>query len=418
MDIRLSPAPLSGCISAIPSKSFAHRLLICAALADRATRLSLPSSSQDIDATCRCLTALGAQFTQSGPDEVTVQPIRTVPPAPQLDCGESGSTLRFLLPVAAALSPSVRFTGQGRLPQRPIGPLLDAMQAGGVTVSQPTLPLTTQGQLHNGAFSLPGNISSQYLTGLMLALPLLSGDSTLSVTTPLESSAYLAITQHVLAQFGVQIEQRPNGWVIPGCQTFTSSGLLPVEGDWSNAAFFLAAGALGGPITVTGLDPDSPQGDRAILELLRQFGAHIRVDGSSVTAAAAPLYGIHADVREIPDALPILAVLAAFAQGESRFTGAARLRLKESDRLSTVAAMLRGLGGQVEELPDGLIVRGAGLVGGTVDGANDHRIVMAAAIAACRCSHPVTVSGAQAVQKSYPAFFRALASLGGIPHGI
>lgn len=415
MEVGIAPAPLHGTIRAIPSKSDAHRLLICAALADGPTRLTMPGTSADIEATMDCLQALGAGITRKG-DAVTVSPIRSVPKNPLLDCRESGSTLRFLLPVAAALSSRARFTGRGRLPDRPIGELKSAMEAHGVTFSSGRLPFSLSGRLSGGAYTLPGNVSSQYITGLLLAMPKLEGGGTLALTSWLESAAYVDITLHALRRFGVTVDPRGGTYTVPGGQVFHSPGWLEVDGDWSNAAFFLAAGALASPVTVSGLNPDSPQGDREFLDLLRRFGAAVSVGETAVTAAPAPLHGCKIDVSGIPDALPVLSVIAACAEGETRFTNAARLRLKESDRLASTAAMLRALGGHAEELPDGLTVRGTALTGGTVDGCNDHRIVMAAAIAAVRCGGPVRITGAEAVRKSYPAFFEDITKLGGCVH--
>lgn len=416
MNVTITPAPLTGTLPAVPSKSDAHRALICAALADRPTTLWLPRTSADIEATCGCLRSLGADITRRD-DHVTVRPISSVPEHPVLDCGESGSTFRFLLPVAAAIcSSSVRFTGRGRLPERPIGPLKAAMESHGVAFSGETLPFELSGRLTGGAYSLPGNVSSQYITGLLLAFPKLALDSTLTLTTALESAAYVDITLHALSRFGVQVWAAGGVYRMPGAQTFRSPGKISVDGDWSNAAFFLAAGALGRSLTLTGLDLHSPQGDKAVLALLRTFGARVMVSGCDVTLSPGPLTGGAVDVSEIPDLLPVLAVTAACGSGQTRFTNARRLRLKESDRLASTSAMLRSLGGSVQELPNGLIVQGGGLTGGTVDGCNDHRIVMAAAIAAICCTVPVTITGAEAVSKSYPAFFEDYTKLGGVVH--
>ncbi|MCI2056297.1 MAG: 3-phosphoshikimate 1-carboxyvinyltransferase [Oscillibacter sp.] len=416
MDIRITPGTLSGELRAIPSKSDAHRKLILAALGDCPTVLHLPKFSADIQATADCLAALGAKIDRRG-QLVAVSPIQSVPENPLLDCGESGSTLRFLLPVAAALCGSARFTGRGRLPDRPIGELKSAMESHGVTFSAPKLPFTVSGKMTGGAFSLPGNVSSQYITGLLLALPLLGEDSVLTLTTPLQSAAYVDITLRALEQFQIQVDAQDGCYRIPGRQCCSSPGILNVEGDWSNAAFFLTAGALGAAVTLTDLDGTSPQGDKAIVNALRTFGADVQEADSAVTVSPAPLTGCTVDISGIPDALPILSVLAACAAGTTRFINAGRLRLKESDRLKTTAAMLTALGGNVEERPDELLIHGGTpLVGGTVDGANDHRIVMAAAIAAVRCAGSVTILGAEAVNKSYPSFFDDYCALGGIAH--
>ncbi len=442
MDVRIEPvAYLDGPVAAIPSKSDVHRKLICAALADRPTELLVSTTpnarlSADIHATMACLTALGATFqvdpASPPPDaqdalvvlpgtSIFVTPIRQVPENPLLDCGESGSTFRFLLPVATALCDHVRFTGSGRLPERPIGDLTHAMTTHGVSFSADKLPFETHGKLTGGAFTLPGNVSSQYITGLLLALPNLPGDSTLTLTTKLESAAYVDITLAALNQFGVSVNPTDTGWSVPGRQTFHTGERCLADGDWSNAAFFLTAGILGKDrnhnVAVLDTRNDSPQGDRAIVPLLRKFRAKIYADDGFLLPFASKLYPADIDVSEVPDLLPILAVAAAFAKGKSHFTNAARLRLKESDRLKTTAAMLNTLGGKVVEQPAGLIVHGGRpLTGGTVDGANDHRIVMAAAIAATYCKGPTTILGAEAVNKSYPDFFEVYQKLGGVVH--
>jgi len=417
MQVTLSPSVLSGTAAAIPSKSDAHRLAICAALADRPTVLELPSSSADIDATLRCLEALGAGVVSAG-GAVTISPAFPAQGVPLLDCGESGSTFRFLLPVAAALRDRVRFVGQGRLPDRPIGDLMDSLAAHGVSFSAHRLPFETSGRLRGGAFFLPGDVSSQYITGLLLALPLAERDSVLSLISPLQSRAYVDMTLSALQRFGIQVSVGEAEYRIPGGQAFRSPRHLWVDGDWSNAAVFLAAGAIGAAVSVSGLDLDSPQGDRAVIDILARFGAAISVSDKTVTVAPGALQGCIVDVSGVPDLLPVLAVVAACAEGETRFTGAARLRLKESDRLAAVSVLLRGLGGDVRELPDGLIVRGTPLSGGTVDSFHDHRMVMSAALAVLRCTQPVTILDAGAIEKSYPAFFRDYTALGGIVHGI
>lgn len=417
MKVTITPATLRGSVPAIPSKSDVHRKLIGAALANRTTSLSLPRSSADMDATMECLRALGAKIDRTD-DTVMITPINSVPENPVLDCGESGSTFRFLLPVASALSEKVTFQGHGRLPQRPIGELMEVMQERGVTFSAKQLPFTTKGRLQAGDYRIPGNISSQYITGLLLALPLLDGDSTITLSTPLTSAAYVEITRAVLDTFGVTVQETPTGYRISGKQAFRSQGTLSVSGDWSNAAFFLTAGALSDPITVSGLDEADPQGDKEIVPFLRQFGANVSVEGDAVTVQTGKLTGTTIDIGETPDLLPILAVLATQAEGETCFTNAARLRLKESDRLKTTTQMLKALGGDVEELPDGLLVRRCTLTGGETSSYQDHRIAMAAAVAAIVCDAPVTITDAEAVDKSYPQFYEDYEMLGGNIHVI
>jgi len=411
MIAKISPSMLEGEISAIASKSDAHRVLICAALSSSPCELILGTSSEDIEATARCMRALGATIEKSE-NGLKVTPGK-IPEEVFLDCGESGSTLRFLLPVAAALCDRAGFTGQGRLPERPIGELMQAMEQNEVSFSAPKLPLETRGRLKSGVYTLPGNISSQYITGLLLALPILKGDSEIVLTTSLESAAYVDITLHALRRFGIEITKTQTGYFVRGGQKYKSPEKVRIDGDWSNAAFFLVAGAIGKPVTVTGLDMTSPQGDKKICEILRLFGADVRVSDDEITVFSAPLTAQTVDMTEIPDMLPALAVLAANAEGESVFTGAQRLRIKESDRLKTICEMINSLGGECRETEDGIAVTGRKLSGGKVHGSGDHRIVMAAAAAATVCVSEVVIDGAQAVKKSYPTFFEDFARLGG-----
>lgn len=389
MTARVWPGALTGSVPAIVSKSAAHRALMLAALSDAPTQLSPEAHSEDIDATLQCLSALGASV-EITPDGFLVNP-RTRVPGGEADCRESGSTLRFLIPLSAALGAKTRFSGSGRLPERPLGPLVEALIAHGCAFDAGKLPFILSGELSGGLFQLPGDVSSQFITGLMMALPLVGGGR-IKLTSPLESAGYVRMTVSAMARFGVPVQEKPDGWEVPRA-TYRSPGMLKIEGDWSNAAFFLAAGA-----DVTGLDEVSAQPDRAIRAMLTAFDASDRT----------------LDVRDTPDLLPILASVAAVTPGETRFTGAARLRIKESDRLKTMAAGIRAIGGEAEEQPDGLIVRCVKPpAGGAVDAAGDHRIAMAFSIAATRCLGPVTIRGAEAVRKSYPAFFEDFVRLGG-----
>lgn len=425
MKATIQPRQLSGTISAIASKSDVHRLLLCAALADGPTKLILKgttSLSEDILTTADCIKALGAEVTYDE-DCFTVVPSTKPVQTPQFNCHESGSTLRFLLPVAAAKAEQSTFTGTGRLPDRPIHELADAMKANGVSFSHDRLPFTLTGKLQPGTYSLPGNVSSQYITGLLFALPLLDGDSKIVLTSELQSASYIDITTHAQQRFGIRSVRTDYGWFVPGQQHYVSPGVLQADGDWSNSSFFLAAGALSSKgITVSSLNVDSPQGDSAIIKILTQFGAGLMITPpdadslSNITVHRQELKGTSIDLTDIPDSLPILAVLAANAAGPTTFTGGARLRLKESDRIHSVAEMIHALGGQVEEHPDGLTVFGkdtAPLTGGTVDSYNDHRIVMAAAIAATCAAGNTVIEQCEAVRKSYPDFFTAFQNLGG-----
>ncbi|HWQ06035.1 MAG TPA: 3-phosphoshikimate 1-carboxyvinyltransferase [Feifaniaceae bacterium] len=415
MNLCISPSSLGGELAAIPSKSDAHRVLILAALSNGTTRVEISRLSDDIQTTIDCLSALGAEIRRT-PDALIVRGITDFSERSELNCRESGSTLRFLLPVAAVRGANARFTGSGRLPERPIGELMEAMRRHGVRFSAEQLPFSMEGKLSGGTYALPGNVSSQYLTGLLLALPLAKQDSSIRLTTKLESAAYVEMTLRSLRAFWAVIDEQDGTYRIPGSQVYRSPDLISVEGDWSNAAFFLAAGALGGRVRLTGLSSESPQGDQGILAALSAFGAQVTQSGGAVEVSARPLHGCELDVSETPDLLPILAVLAANAEGETRLVNAARLRYKESDRLSATANLVNALGGTAGELPDGLVVSGGRLTGGTVDGCRDHRIVMAAAIASVACREPVTILGADAVNKSYPEFFEDFARLGGTWH--
>lgn len=410
--MEIHPGALSGTVRAIPSKSDAHRLLIASAFADRHTKLMMDSTSDDILATVGCLRAIGATVELQN-DGIAVAPVEETPELPLLDCRESGSTLRFMLPVAAAVCQRAGFTGCGRLPQRPIGELCKAMVEGGVCFSGDRLPFETSGKMRGGEYLLPGGISSQYITGMLMALPLTGEDSRIILTDTLRSAAYVDITLDVLRRFGVSVQADETGFRIPGGQRYVSPGLMEVDGDWSNGAFLLSAGAIGGSVTVSGLRQDSPQGDKAIVDLLRGFGANVTAEGNRVTVTPGRLKGCVIDIDSTPDLLPALAVVAAFAEGETRFINGARLRIKESDRLTACAGLLRDLGGRAEETEDSLTVYGTGLSGGETDSCNDHRIVMAAAIAAAGCTGSVTISRPDAINKSYPGFFTDLHALGG-----
>ena len=400
MIARITPGPLWGSIAAIPSKSEAHRLLICAALADAPTTLPLSASSQDIDATIRCLNAMGADIALSD-GELRVTPIDNPPARCEADCGESGSTLRFLLPVTGALGIETDFRMHGRLPERPIAPLDRELVRGGCKLTRPERDvLRISGKLQPGAHTLPGDVSSQYITGMLLALTLLEGESNLSITGRLESASYIGITRRCMASFGANPVPTDGGYRIPGLGRYVSPGYMQIGGDWSNAAFWLCVSELPGcDVEVTGLDPDSAQGDRQIVSALAELRSS---DGECVL-----------DAGDIPDLVPTIAACACAAGRALRVTHAERLRIKESDRIATVRQALNALGGDVSETPDGLIVRRRKPTGGEVDAAGDHRIAMMAAVASAGCTQEVVIRGAEAVNKSYPGFWRDFASLGG-----
>ncbi len=396
MTVTVNGKHLAGKISAVPSKSMAHRLLICAALAKEPTAIGCSALSEDIEATRHCLEAAFAHITyETG--VFTVTP-REKERRAAIDCGESGSTLRFLLPILGAAGINGALQLHGRLPDRPLSPLREELIRHGYLVSQAgSNPLVTQGRLCAGSYILRSDVSSQFISGLLFALPLCQGDSTITLTGKRESAAYVDMTLWALDAFGISIFPTADGYAIPGGQQYRSPGRIDTEGDWSGAAFWKVCDFLGVPVEVTGLHKDSLQGDRAICRVLSEM----------------KLGNCKIDAAPIPDLVPVLSVAALGSPGETVICNAARLRYKESDRLATSAAMLRTLGGQVQELEDGLIIQGGGaLHGGTIDAAGDHRIAMSAAVASVLCGD-VTIVGAQSASKSYPAFWQDFARLGG-----
>ena len=391
MDITIIPNKLSGTVQAIPSKSQAHRLLICGAFADAITILDCPETNQDIEATAECLNALGAEITRTS-SGYRICPIKTVRQNAVLNCRESGSTLRFLLPVVGALGANATFQMSGRLPHRPLRPLWEVMEQHGCSLSRPTADtLRCQGRLLPGHYTISGDISSQYITGLLFAIALMTGKSELTVTGKLESAPYVIMTQQAMKIFGVDTEN----YHLDADSHFHSPGNISVEGDWSNAAFFLGAQAIGNCVTVTNLHTDSPQGDKAVTQCLALLENNCTIS-----------------CEDFPDLVPILAVIAGCKKGAT-FTGIRRLRLKESDRVASVATMLIQFGATVEVEENAFTVQPGLYSGCTIDAAGDHRIAMAAAIGATAATGPITILGAECVSKSYPAFWDIYQQLGG-----
>ncbi len=405
MIVKILPCRPTGVVRTPASKSFAHRLLIAAALSKTTSTLTIADTSADIEATARCLRALGVAITQNG-DKWTVEPPKMWNRSVTLDCGESGSTLRFLLPVAAANGVDAVFSGQGKLPERPNDVLLSAMEAHGVTVGG-GFPIHIRGQLLPGEYTLRGDISSQFATGLLFALSGLDAPSTLTLTPPVSSKAYLAMTVDVLRAFGADITQTENTYTIRPAALY--GGTYTAEGDWSNGAALLACG-----FSVGSLRPDSMQGDRAFLDLLQAAGAKVLQENGAIRLDLSDLHFPVIDADPIPDLVPVLAALAATAKGETQIRNAARLRLKESDRLSSTEALLLSLGADIRQTDDGLLIHGKPVLsGGRATSANDHRIVMAAAVAAQKSLSPVVIEDAQAIDKSFPTFFKLYNAHGG-----
>lgn len=399
MKLTVNGKGLHGAVPAIASKSMAHRLLICAALSNDPSQIRCETLSDDISATADCLNTLGCELTYTG-GTYYASPFRR-PERVTLDCRESGSTLRFLLPVICALGITARIDMQGKLPSRPLSPLYGELEKHGARMSpEGESPLLVSGKLRGGTYTLRADVSSQFISGLLFALPLLEEDSRIILTGKRESASYIEMTLSALRVYGIKINETEQGYQIPARQKYRSPGSVTVEGDWSNAAFWLAAAALGAPLSVTGLDNDSLQGDMAVSSLL-----------SLLTSAGSKTM---IDARNIPDLVPILSVVAAAQKKTTTIYNASRLRLKESDRIETTVALVRAIGATVSETEDGLRIKGSPekLHPATVDASGDHRIAMAAAIASVVCGD-VTILGANAVNKSYPSFFEDFRRLGG-----
>lgn len=392
--VKIKPSKLNGSVTAPPSKSAAHRALICSFLAGGGTVAPI-IDSDDMRATTTVIESL-----RNG--EST------------LNCIESGSTLRFMIPVAAMLGKNAVFTGEGRLPSRPIGEYLELLPKHNVSVkSDGYLPLEISGKLTNGSYEVAGDVSSQYITGLLLALAGVDGDSAIILTTPLQSKPYVDMTIKVMSDFGVDIMETDFGYLIHGNSKFKQIDYT-VEGDWSQAAFFLVAGALCGNVTVKGLDLNSTQGDKAIVDVIRRFGGDISIDENGVHSNGGVLKGIELDATDIPDLVPIIAVLGAFAHGTTVISGAQRLRFKESDRIESVVTNLKLIGADVTQTPDGMIINGGTLLhSASLKGFNDHRIVMAFSVAGLLLDGGLEIDDASSINKSYPSFFDDYNMLGG-----
>ena len=411
--IRPGPPP-SGVLAAPPSKSMAHRAVLCAALADGESRLTGLAHSQDIDATLGAAAALGAQVEagESWARIAGAAPLQA--PAAPVDCCESGSTLRFLIPLAALTGRPVAFTGRGRLMQRPQSVYQELFASQGLRFGQEGDTLTVAGPLRPGCFSLAGDVSSQFISGLLFALPLLDGDSRLRLKPPVESRSYIEMTRASQSRFGVS-----SAWLdeytlaVPGGQAYRPRDMA-IEGDWSQAAFPAALGVLAGDVTVTGLEPGTLQGDAVILDILRRCGGRAEAVPGGVRFQKSALHGTKIDLADCPDLGPILMALGLLCEGETVIANAGRLRLKESDRIAAMEQELRKLGGQIESDGGTVTIRRSVLhaPAGPLWGHNDHRVVMSLTVLAAAAGLPVQIDGAEAVAKSWPGFFAAVRQLG------
>ena len=417
MNFVISPGARTGAVRIPASKSQAHRLLICAALGAQPVALRCDGISADIAATVRCLRALGADITDDGAGTLHIVPIAgEMPQHADLLCGESGSTLRFLIPIALAVAGGGVFTGRGRLMERPQSVYEALYREQGLRFEQSAAGLTVEGALTPGEYRLAGNVSSQFISGLLFALPLLSGNSTLHLIPPVESRSYIDMTRSVQAAFGVQSHWLDeNTLAIPGGQHYHPCDYT-VEGDYSQAAFPAVLGAACGGVTITGLAPETLQGDAAILDILRRCGAKFTQTEAGISFEKAPLHGVDIDLADCPDLGPMLMVLGLLCEGTTVIRNAERLRLKESDRIAAMEAELRACGGVLESEGGTITVHGCAnrlhAPAGVLHGHNDHRVVMSLAVLALSTGIPLTVDDAEAITKSWPNFFEAIKPLG------
>ncbi len=414
MQVKIKPIKAAGEVFAISSKSDAHRAIICSLFTEEKTNIHISHISKDIEATLNCIKNIGGNYVhENGVYQVT--PLKNINEHPVLDCGESGSTLRFLLPVLSALGCGATFTGSGRLPERPMGIIVDLLKTKGNSFSQNSLPITVSGKTIPGVFEIAGNVSSQFISGLLFALPLLKEKSVIRLTSKLESSAYVNMTIDTLKRFGINIEQKENEFIINEDSTYKSPKEYLVEGDWSNMAFFMVMGAMGGKVKIKNLNLNSHQSDKMILDVLSLAGVNYEAIENEITVNKSEIKPFEFDVSQCPDLFPVLSILACVAKGKSTLYNGERLRIKESDRIKTTKELILSLGGKAEETYDSLTIYGNGkLSGGVAQSYNDHRIAMSAFVASAICEKDIILKDAKAIDKSYPSFMEDFSKVGGV----
>lgn len=415
--VKITPTKLSGTIQVPPSKSLAHRAIIAASLAKGISRIDNIEYSKDIQATIKAMVSLGTTIEQYD-DYLIIDGTTTYTKQNcEIDCEESGSTLRFMVPISIVCSNKVHFTGRGNLGKRPLDTYYEIFdeQNIGYLYKQDILDLYINGKLKPDCFKIPGNISSQFITGLLFALPLLDGDSTIKITSPLESKGYIDLTLQILNQYGIKVINHDyQKFEIPGNQKYYPHNYR-VEADFSQAAFFLVAGAIGNDVVLTDLNLDSLQGDKMILDYLAAMGAKINVVSDGIKVISDNLSAIKVDASQCPDVIPVLSVALALANGKSEVVNARRLRIKECDRIVATTTQINQIGGKVQELDEGMIINGIKeFDGGNCKSFADHRIAMMLAIAVTRCNRPIILDNMECVEKSYPSFWQDYQSLGGI----
>lgn len=414
VDLKLFPNPLQGEVIIPPSKSLSHRALICAALADGESEISNLIYSEDIIATMDALTQLGAKFTQNG-NKVTVKGAKKLRfKGKEVNCNESGSTIRFMIPIFSLTNKEIHFIGKESLIQRPQNIYQEIFDFDGNTFIQEDNKIVVKGSVKAREYKIKGNISSQFFTGLMFSLPLLKEDSTIIIEGTLESKSYIDLTIDILEQFGIEIVEIENGYFIEGNQSYKPFDYR-VEGDYSQAAFYLVGGIINGAIRVDDLRHDSYQGDKQIIDIIKDMKGRLIFTENGFVANKSKTSSTTIDLKNCPDLGPIISLLATFSRGTTKIINAGRLRIKESDRIESTVNTLKQLGANINATIDEITIIGRNsLEGGvTLDSYNDHRIAMMIAIAASRCEKPVILKRANAVNKSYPHFFDDYQKVGG-----
>lgn len=414
----INGAVLNGSVKMPPSKSLSHRAILAAALADGESTIENLVYSEDIEATLEAIMGMGVEILKSKKTLKIMGRSKPEWPIWPLHCRESGSTLRFLIPFASLVDGPVVFTGDGKLCTRPLDPYFDIFEKQGLRYSYDgKLPLLVEGHLKADIYRMPGNISSQFVTGLLYVLPLLDGDSEIILTSRLESRDYVELTIQVLSHFGIIIETiTSEHYLIRGNQKYRPARYR-VEGDFSQSAFWIAAGLMGNGLKLSELNQNTHQGDKRILEIAELMGGNLKWEGNLLSVMGTKTIGAVIDASQCPDLVPIVATLAAVSAGETRIINAGRVRIKESDRLHAISTELNKLGANIKEDSECLVINGVErLTGGVTHGWDDHRIVMSLAIASMKCDTPLTIEGSDAVRKSYPHFFEDFKALGGVIH--
>lgn len=419
MNVKIKPNEIKGKMKSIPSKSLLHRAIILSGIAkDREIILEQVNTiSEDIEATLTCIEKLGAKTKVEG-DSIRITSLGNIKKSKvELHCKESGTTLRLLLPLVSTFSKEATVDCSEGLRKRPIRELIETLEESGLYFKEKGFPINISGNVTTDFFKISGDISSQYVSGLLLLSSLLDQRSSIYLTTKLESRAYVNITIKVLRDFGIIVNELEEGVfeIYGGRDKILPPKEYQIEGDWSNAAFFLVGGCLGDSIKMSGLNLESSQGDKKIVQILKKAGAILTCSDDFISFNRSHLNSFEVDFSETPDLFPILSVVAALSKGQSILKGGERLKLKESNRIESTFQMLKSLGADVKKRDDGLIIQGKEILdGGIVNSFNDHRIVMSATMASIKCKEPVSIVNAGAVKKSYPNFFDDFKKVGGI----